>query len=344
MPHEVSVVSINAGDEESADITLEYNTKRINIPIFASAPTNSDDFSLLEASIETRIIGLLNEAIIADGDKYDTLIEEVLDDILHVGQSMLSEAAPPTHHPHPTSQDLQSLLYPECLYFRLQTIGNKAAIFPISPDETVSLPDAPTEPRLDSTVQPEDQLCSHSAKDVVVEDLVLGRNGIIGRSQVAGRDMLCKARREGLWDLGFKRALQKIQKLNASIGKFIRVPDLHGYVTYSHSDAIIGLLREWIPFGPYGKTVRNVNVLEVPLDTRQKWADQIRQTVADLHEIGVTWGDGKPSNVVVDQSGDIWLIDFAGGRSRGWVDEQLAETVEGDHQAVEKVLGFFALS
>lgn len=34
-----------------------------------------------------------------------------------------------------------------------------------------------------------------------------------------------------------------------------------------------------------------------------------------LHEFGIIWGDGKPSNVIVDQSGDAWLIDFAGGWS-----------------------------
>lgn len=32
---DIAVVQINAGDEDSADITLEYNTKRITISVFA---------------------------------------------------------------------------------------------------------------------------------------------------------------------------------------------------------------------------------------------------------------------------------------------------------------------
>ncbi|PMB67050.1 hypothetical protein BM221_006712 [Beauveria bassiana] len=57
----------------------------------------------------------------------------------------------------------------------------------------------------------------------------------------------------------------------------------------------------------------------VPLNARQK---QI--------SIGFIWGDGKPSNIIVNENDDIELIDFAGGSSLGWVDEPLAETVEGD--------------
>jgi tRNA A-37 threonylcarbamoyl transferase component Bud32 len=79
------------------------------------------------------------------------------------------------------------------------------------------------------------------------------------------------------------------------------------------------------------------------LARRQKWASQIRETVDQLHEMGVIWGDGKTSNIIVDEEDDAWLIDFAGGFTQGWVDEELADTVEGDEQAVRKIIEFLSV-
>ncbi|KAJ2905282.1 hypothetical protein MKZ38_005795 [Zalerion maritima] len=36
-----------------------------------------------------------------------------------------------------------------------------------------------------------------------------------------------------------------------------------------------------------------------------------------LYDMGVIWGDGKTSNVIVDEEDDAWLIDFAGGFTEG---------------------------
>lgn len=135
-------------------------------------------------------------------------------------------------------------------------------------------------------------------------------------------------------------ALQSIQEAVARTGVTIRAPSLYGYVIHAHSKAIIGLLRRWVSSSARGKTLRDINMAAVALNIRQKWADQVRQTVANLHSVGVVWGDGKPSNVVVDENDNVELIDFAGEWSTGWVDEPLAETVEGDDQAVERIVQF----
>ncbi len=349
MDHEVTddirVVQINAGDDEGVDITFEYNTKRITVSIFACPSSNGGDCcSSLGAAppMETRIIRLLNEAVVADDEDYEHLIDEVVDDLVLVGADSFSEAAPPVHQPPPAAgQDLQSLLYPEALHFRLQTINGEATIFRIRPDEGVSLSDVPPEPQPSTAFQPDDQLPCYSASNVLVQDILVRGNGIVGRVQVGGRDVLCKARRVGLSDPGLEQELATLQKLGQATVRTdvpIRVPSLHGYITHADSGAVIGLLREWVPSGSYGQTLRDVNVPAVPLAIRQKWADQMRQTVARLHSIGIVWGDGKPSNVIVDQRDDIQLIDFAGGWSRGWVDEQLAGTAEGDDQAVRRIM------
>lgn len=116
----------------------------------------------------------------------------------------------------------------------------------------------------------------------------------------------------------------------------LRVPDLFGYIKHPITNYIIGFLREWIP----GDSLRKAHTPDTPENRRQMWASQISTSVHQLHEIGVTWGDGKASNVVIDKEDIAWLIDFGGGYSRGWVDDDLAGTVEGDEQVLKNMASF----
>lgn len=75
----------------------------------------------------------------------------------------------------------------------------------------------------------------------------------------------------------------------------------------------------------------------MPLSLRRKWAAQIEDTVKELHCLGIIWGDAKPGNIVIDECDDAWLIDFGGGFTQPWVDSELAESVEGDLQAVGRI-------
>lgn len=43
---------------------------------------------------------------------------------------------------------------------------------------------------------------------------------------------------------------------------------------------------------------------------------------------------------MIDLNNDAWLIDFGGGWSEGWVDENLQNTVEGDQQGLKRILEF----
>ena len=53
--------------------------------------------------------------------------------------------------------------------------------------------------------------------------------------------------------------------------------------------------------------------------------------------------DGKASNIVIDKEQNAWLIDFGGGWTEGWVDEELADSVEGDNQAVVRISEFLGV-
>ena len=56
------------------------------------------------------------------------------------------------------------------------------------------------------------------------------------------------------------------------------------------------------------------------------------------------WGDGKPDNILIhDKIDDAWVIDFGGGYTKGWVDEELQETLEGDEQALGRIHDFLKI-
>ncbi|KAI0133248.1 hypothetical protein F4776DRAFT_125823 [Hypoxylon sp. NC0597] len=76
----------------------------------------------------------------------------------------------------------------------------------------------------------------------------------------------------------------------------------------------------------------------VNIDRRKKWSLQIRETIAQLHEISVVWGDAKPDNVLIDsKTDDIYIIDFGGGYTDGCGAEATMNTIEGDVQASKKI-------
>jgi tRNA A-37 threonylcarbamoyl transferase component Bud32 len=87
-----------------------------------------------------------------------------------------------------------------------------------------------------------------------------------------------------------------------------------------------------------GCRLSEVNIATTTVELRQKWISQITETVQCLHEWGLVWGDGKPSNIIIDERDDAWLIDFGGGFTDGWVDKELAETIKGDDQALAKIV------
>jgi len=104
-----------------------------------------------------------------------------------------------------------------------------------------------------------------------------------------------------------------------------------------HGDGIVGMLIEKIParFPGLGHVVKAK--VDAPLALRKRWVAQIGNTVSELHGHGIIWEDAKPANVIIDEHDDAWLIDFGGGFTPRWVDELVAESVEGDMQAVGRM-------
>jgi serine/threonine protein kinase len=61
-------------------------------------------------------------------------------------------------------------------------------------------------------------------------------------------------------------------------------------------------------------------------EQRRHWAAEVEGLVKELHAAGLVWGDAKPHNVLVDGENRLWLIDFDGGYTDGWVDQDKKES------------------
>ncbi|KAG9252907.1 uncharacterized protein F5Z01DRAFT_689593 [Emericellopsis atlantica] len=122
----------------------------------------------------------------------------------------------------------------------------------------------------------------------------------------------------------------------------IGTSELDATIHTPHEDMgrIVGFLRQWIP----GRRLRDIDVPATPVQRRQKWIRQIREVVHTLHAKEIIWGDGKASNVIIDEQDDVWLIDFGGGWTYSWVDEELVNTIEGDALAISKLSEFLVIN
>ncbi|PGH23711.1 hypothetical protein AJ80_02317 [Polytolypa hystricis UAMH7299] len=142
------------------------------------------------------------------------------------------------------------------------------------------------------------------------------------------------------WSAGDKRsALRELESYicieQLRLGMEVPVPCLFGVVQSEGDSRYQGLLLSWIDC--QNMTLECALGPKTPIDLRQKWVDQLTVSLDRLHSAGVIWGDVKAANVLVDRNGDIWMIDFGGGYTRGWVDKEKAGTIDGDKQGLQKI-------
>ncbi|KAH9991326.1 hypothetical protein F4779DRAFT_609645 [Xylariaceae sp. FL0662B] len=337
----IAVLHISAGDDDAAEVVIEFNGKRFAVSVYS-------DHSPPHAT-EDHLIDLLNRACtVEDNDEYNDLENEILDIIEDVAKPLFLQVAPvPPHNLFNRDQDLHSLLYPETLDFMFKTMDGKPTLVPISPDEAVAILGHPgCDSDLDFEV--DSSLPQYSSAEVRILEVFARGSGVVGQAFVDGKHMLCKARETGLLDTSLERelaTLQKLTKADLTSSPLIRVPRLLGYVKHAQLGYIIGLLREWIPSGLLDGRgdLRDMDVSAIPTERKQKWVAQMRETLAQLHSIGLFWGDGKISNIIIDKDDNAWLIDFGGGWTENWVDRELAGTVEGDEQALRNIVKFLGV-
>ena len=122
--------------------------------------------------------------------------------------------------------------------------------------------------------------------------------------------------------------------------KGIRAPRLEGLVSVPSSPntrtQILGFLLSLIP--QPATPLTDYMHTSVSQSKRNTWAKEAERMVQILHDNGLVWGDAKADNFVVDKDGVLWMIDFGGSYTPGWIDEDIADTEEGDDMGTEKVV------
>ncbi|KAF4344541.1 hypothetical protein FBEOM_1509 [Fusarium beomiforme] len=345
---DVAVSELYGGDGDGATMVFTFNGSLVSVSI---SPSNGSSTKATQGQedrpLQDHLIDAISKATTCqDDDEYEELVDEVFLAILKAGRPLFSQAISSQEAPDQNSRSLHRLLFPPVFYYRLKApdSSNCVSIIPISPGEAnVSLTIGAARDQgletLEEELEIRQDLPRYTPEEVTVTDIfVSGGRAITATVQVQGRDMFCKARGDpgGLLGTSEGRELECLgtilQPFSQSAG--MRIPRLLGYVHHKDTKQILGFLRQWVP----GRRLSEIT--SAPAEKREKWASRIRETIDSLHKNGLVWGDAKPGNIIIDDQDDAWLIDFGGGYTHGWVDEQLVETKEGDEEALTRILDY----
>ncbi len=313
-------------------------------------------------AVENGLMERLHIGICSSGDEkfVDEVEEEILDVIVKAGEALLNKLAPPDAV---IPSDLHTTLFPPQCSFRLVTkrdelqllvqgtyclkayASPKLGFEDVLVTSHVQLP----EPKISTHLFELDVKCCslprHTTTNIEIVKNLLG-NGHVSHVAVNGAHMCAKV---GIDPKGgsMQRELDCLAKITAhatASAMRINVPKLLGLVELPNSGKVIGTLEELIPAREtqeLATLARVDDICVIPTQRREAWAKQIQQTISWLHGMGVVWGDGKADNVLIHPDTDeAWLVDFGGSWTHGWVDKELAETVDGDNQALRKILDF----
>ncbi|CAM1507521.1 Fc.00g071620.m01.CDS01 [Cosmosporella sp. VM-42] len=135
--------------------------------------------------------------------------------------------------------------------------------------------------------------------------------------------------------------IDKYTKITASGLSFqeLRTSRAYGIVANSQGHTK-GVLYDWIDTKESPARLTWVVTSDTPLALREKWSQQIKDTVAKLHQLGVIWGNINSDNVLIDKDGNAVVINLEDGTAEGWVDRDNHGSLQGDIQGLERMMDF----
>ena len=66
----------------------------------------------------------------------------------------------------------------------------------------------------------------------------------------------------------------------------------------------------------------------------------IKDAIKYLHQQRLVWGYAKAGNILINKHRDAISVDFGGGFTDGWVDQEYCETIDGDLQGLRRIVSF----
>lgn len=178
----------------------------------------------------------------------------------------------------------------------------------------------------------------YSSRDIRVLDHF---RGILKVQQVDGKEMICKCPDPSLW-----QAVGREFECLRTIATALSIPsssETHSPCRTRRNRKLVAILEEYIfrdPDKAFTFRLQEIEISTISERRRKRWIVQVRQTVDQLHAIGIVWGACRPHNVLISSdTDDAWLINFGRGSTDDWVGE-IMETKESDVLAVEKIVVF----
>ncbi|KAF5718819.1 hypothetical protein FMUND_4986 [Fusarium mundagurra] len=340
---DVAVYDLHGGIGDGAEMVLGFNGCLISVSMRPSNGSSARDTQgQKDRPLQDHFIDVIDKAILCeDNDEYEELVDEVFIVILDAGRPLFSQPISSQDGRFQDNQSLNLLLFPPVLYFRLEAPTPTSSVSLTSIDSSEANTTLTIDPAFDQCIDQDLELnpgipCFTPEDIAVTEVFVQGAGTVTAAVQVQGQDMFCKShvRAGGLFGTSEARELNCLSEMiKVFPPNAIKIPQLLGYIHHKDTRQILGFLRQWVP----GRRLSDA-IAAAAAEKRQKWACQIRQSIELLHQNGLVWGDGKPSNIIVDDKDDAWLVDFGGGYTSGWVDEELSDTKEGDEQALKKII------
>lgn len=121
--------------------------------------------------------------------------------------------------------------------------------------------------------------------------------------------------------------LYEINALNQLRDSY-NVIEFYGIVVDDYDDKVKGLLISYAEKGALIDIIYDHDHT-LPWDLRRKWAHQIVQGLADIHESGFVQGDFTLSNIVIDKNDDAKIIDInRRGCPIGWEPPEATSLIE----------------